>query len=259
MNDELGKRMKDFYENRTKTLLPRRTYTIIRIDGKSFHTYTKGLIKPFDIGLVNDMNNTAIYLCKEIQGALFAYVQSDEISILLTDFKNLNTEAWFNGEVQKIVSVSSSLATAKFNQIRMLRESLKEKYFNPDFNDTTDYILQWNDIRDFKLAIFDSRVFTIPNIIEVGNYFVWRQKDCIRNSISLYGNSIFSHNELKNKSGKEVLTMCEKLGFHWNELNDSLKNGRLIIKNDNKWEATPAKVFTKDDYLFDHIIEPYKN
>ena len=108
--DSLGDRMKEFYENRTRNFLPRRTYTIIRVDGKAFHSYTRGLIRPFDEKLVNDMDETACYMCKNIQGAKFAFVQSDEISILLTDFEGLTTDAWFDGNIQKMASVSASLA-----------------------------------------------------------------------------------------------------------------------------------------------------
>ena len=90
------KRMKENYENRSKIFLTRRTPVIIRLDGKAFHTYTRGLDKPFDSGLINDMQDTAIYLCQNIQGAKCAYVQSDEISILVTDFDDINTQAWFD-------------------------------------------------------------------------------------------------------------------------------------------------------------------
>ena len=114
----LGDRMKEFYEKPQQTRLQRRTYTIIRIDGKAFHTYTRGLKKPFDEDFVHHMNETAVFLCKNIQGAKVAYVQSDEISIVLTDFDKISTSAWFGGNVQKIVSISSSLATARFNQLR---------------------------------------------------------------------------------------------------------------------------------------------
>ena len=105
--DELGNRIKENYENRTRIYLPRRTYTVIRIDGKSFGTYAKGLTRPFDQGLIEDMDETACYLCKNIQGAKFGFVQSDEISILLTDFDTFTTDAWFDGNIQKIVSVAA--------------------------------------------------------------------------------------------------------------------------------------------------------
>jgi len=117
MRDDLGKRMKTQYELRTRTWLPRRTYTIIRLDGKAFHTFTRGMERPYDERFMNAMDYTAMHLCLEIQGAQMAYVQSDEISILLTDFDKITTDAWFDGQVQKMVSVSASMATAKFNNI----------------------------------------------------------------------------------------------------------------------------------------------
>ena len=171
--------MKEYYENRTRNFLPRRTYTIIRVDGKAFHTYTRGLETPFDGKLVSDMDETACYMCKNVQGAKFAFVQSDEISILLTDFDSLTTDAWFDGNVQKMASVSSSLATAKFNALR------------PD-----------------KIALFDSRVFSIPSTVEVANYFIWRQQDATRNSISSVAQSMFSHSELENKNTNQMQEMC---------------------------------------------------
>ena len=115
MKDALGSRIKENYEGRTRYFLPRRTYTIIRLDGKAFHTFTRQFKKPYDLDLMEIMNCTAISLCSQIQGAKFAYVQSDEINILLTDFENLSTDAWFDGNIQKITSISSSIATASFN------------------------------------------------------------------------------------------------------------------------------------------------
>jgi tRNA(His) 5'-end guanylyltransferase len=230
--DELGTRMKEFYENRTKSFLPRRTYTIIRIDGKAFHTYTKGLERPFDDKLMQDMDNTASYLCKEIQGAKLAFVQSDEISILLTDFDKLNTDAWFDGNIQKIVSVSASLATAKFNELR------------PN-----------------KIALFDSRVFTIPSKTEVMNYLVWRQQDTVRNSISSVAQSLYSHKELNNKNTDQMQEMCFQKGVNWNDLDIKKKRGRIIEKhytNENKtvWVSVAPPTFTKDvDYLSARIPE----
>src|SRR5579859_3516902 len=102
MKDDLGDRMKSYYEDRTRISLPRRTFTIIRIDGKAFHTYTQGLKRPFDVELIEDMDLTTKFLCENIQGAKFAYVQSDEISIALTDFDKITTDAWFNGNLQKM-------------------------------------------------------------------------------------------------------------------------------------------------------------
>lgn len=233
MKDALGDRMKSYYEGRTKTLLPRRTYTIIRIDGKAFHTYTRGLERPFDDNLINDMDETAMYLCENIQGAKFAFVQSDEISILLTDFDKLQTSAWFDGNVQKITSISASLATAKFNQLR-----------------------------PGKIALFDSRVFTIPSNIEVENYFIWRQQDTVRNSISSVAQSLFSSKELHKVNVSQMQELCFQKGVNWNDFDDKKKRGRLIVKEyydkdgatRSRWISVAPKTFTSERKCISDLI-----
>lgn len=215
--DALSVRMKEFYEKRARQYLPRRTHTIIRLDGKAFHTYTKGLNKPFDDGFIDDMDATAIYLCKNIQGVKCAYVQSDEITLLLTDFDRLETDAWFNGEVQKMTSISASLATAKFNQLRFKRTGNIE-----------------------KLAMFDSRVFTIPAREEVINCFIWRYHDCIRNSVQTVAQSLYSHKELEHKNSKDLLKMCNDKGVDWESLPNHYKYGRVAIKTSGSWEIVSS-------------------
>ena len=115
MKDSLGDRIKGHYENRFRHHLPRRSYTILRVDGKAFHTYTRGCERPFDFALMEDMDFTAKAMCEQIQGCKLAYVQSDEISLVLTDFDTLQTDAWFDGNIQKMVSISAAIATAEFN------------------------------------------------------------------------------------------------------------------------------------------------
>lgn len=257
--DALSVRMKEFYEMRTRTYLPRRTYTIIRIDGKAFHTYTRGLKKPFDLGLIEDMDETAKYLCKNIQGAKMAFVQSDEISIVLTDFDTLQTDAWFDGEVQKIVSISASMATSKFNQLRTKRY-LKTK-LEDGIEKITDMFI--DKFLDFKLAEFDSRVFIIPFKDEVLNYLIWRQHDTVRNSISSVAQSMFSPKELHGKNQSDMQEMCFQKGTNWNDFDDKLKRGRLIIKQEiiknntvrKVWVSIGAPTFTQDRTIFDNIIQ----
>lgn len=240
--DTLGDRMKDSYENRTRYALPRRTYTILRLDGKAFHTYTRGLDRPYDEQLMLDMADTARFLCGEIDGARLAYTQSDEISVLLTDFATPKTQAWFDGNVQKLVSISASMCTARFNQLR------------PD-----------------RLAFFDSRVFTIPDPVEVRNYFIWRQKDATRNSISMAAQAYFSHKQLHGKSTGEMQDMLwSQHGVNWNDYDPRFKRGTLVSSKleigpveyvDRRsgetcvaenverrfWMADAAPVFTADD------------
>ena len=252
--DALSVRQKEFYEKRTRTYLPRRTYTIIRIDGKAFHTYTKSLNKPFDEDLIEAMDSTAIYLCKNIQGAKLAYVQSDEITIVMTDFDTLQTDAWFDGEVQKIVSVSASMATREFNRVRIIQQlanGIDIKY-----------------ILNGKLAEFDSRVFTIPFKEEVLNNIIWRQRDCVRNSISSVAQSLFSHTLLTGKNQSDMQEMCFEKGVNWNDFPEKQKRGRVIVKRQinypsknggepyirNEWKSIAAPDFNKDRSLFDEIF-----
>jgi len=238
-------RMKENYESRYKQKLTRRTPVIIRLDGKAFHTYTRGLEKPFDTGLIEDMQQTAVYLCENIEGAKCAYVQSDEISILLTDFDKLNTQAWFDYNVQKITSVSASLATSQFNKLRVARyfkaaQTLKNYKFTPEIT-----------VLELKTANFDSRVFNIPKE-EVANYFLARQKDAVKNSISMVAQSLYSHKELHKKNSNEMQEMCFQKGINWNDLPFEQKRGSFITKNvyvnGRKLEKTINKVFPYRQY-----------
>jgi len=228
--DEIGTRIKEFYENRTRILLPRRTYTIIRVDGKAFKTYTKGLPRPFDNGLMQDMDETAKYLCKNIQGAKIGFVQSDEISILMTDFATHQTDAWFDGNIQKIVSVASSMATAKFNQLRLIRDFTT---FGSEFTSEGIGLM----IGDTRLAEFDARTFTIPSKTEVMNYFIWRQQDTVRNSISSVAQTLYSSKELHGKNMSEQQEMIFQKGQNWNDFTSQEKRGRFVFKE--QFEVVP--------------------
>lgn len=217
--DKIGDRMKSYYEKRTKDFLTRRTNTLIRLDGKSFSKYTSKLDKPFDEGFIEDMQEVTKYLCSEIQGCKLGYTQSDEITLLLVDYDKIGTDAWFDGNVQKIVSVSSSLATAKFNQLRLYRK-FKDK------GGVVDNIEKFWDKKD--LPCFDSRVFQIPEKEEVVNCFIWRQQDATRNSIQMLSRSLYSHNDVKNKNTKILQDMCWEKGENWNDLHPSKKRGSLV-------------------------------
>jgi len=212
--------MKEQYENRTRYFLPRRTYTIVRLDGRSFHTYTKDLVRPYDEDFMADMNSTTGYLIKNIQGARFGYVQSDEISILLTDFETITTDAWFDGNIQKIVSVSASMAAAKFNQLRQIR--LIENQIEINVSDV---------LRNIRLAEFDARVFTIADPTEVENYFIWRQKDAVRNSITMAAQNLYSHKVLHKKNQSDMQELIYQAGGNWNNMNEGFKRGRTITKS----------------------------
>lgn len=205
----LGTRMKMNYESRAQYHLPRRTYTIVRVDGKAFHTYCRNLEKPFDPGLVDDMIETTRHLCRSMQGACLGYVQSDEISVLLTDFAEPSTHAWFDGNVQKIASVTASLAAARFNQLRALRA------LSAEFKEI-EYVSPHDVVRDLELAAFDARTFTIPDPVEVANYLIWRQLDALRNAVHGLGRIHFSQAELQNVSSRELQEkLRDERGVDW--------------------------------------------
>ncbi len=204
--DPLGDRMKADYESRTRDFLPRRTYTLIRVDGKAFHQYTKGCERPYDLGLMADMDSAALALCRNIENARLAFVQSDEISVLMTDFATPQSEAWFDGNLQKICSLSAAIATAHFNAARSARSG-----------------------SGASVALFDSRVWTIPQPIEVYNYFLWRQQDASRNSLSMTAQAHFPHERLQGLGCAEMheLLWREKQ-INWNDLPVRFKRGRVI-------------------------------
>jgi tRNA(His) 5'-end guanylyltransferase len=234
MKDALGDRMKHNYEDRTRYYLPRRAYTIIRVDGKAFHSLTRKCERPFDLQLTFAMNATTIRMCQEIMGAKCAYVQSDEISILLTDFDKDTTDAWFDGNIQKIASVSASMATAFFNDEVKKFDGLDE--------------------RITKLAMFDARVFSIADKVEVENYFIWRQKDAMRNSLQMIAQSLFSHKELQGKNQKVLYEMVTEAGYDCSNLNQGLKMGRMITKGEYGFQTDNIPVFTEDNGYISELV-----
>jgi len=270
MEDQLGDRMKSQYEDRTRFLLPRRTYTILRLDGKAFHTYTRGLEKPFDSALFEDIDAAIIAMLSELQGAVFAYTQSDEISVLLTDFAKPSTSAWFDGNLQKMVSVAASIMTAEFNRNRYARW-IWDKDDKAMTMVTKGEGKKWKFIESCPSAYFDCRGFTIPDRVEVMNYFRWRQQDCVRNSVSMVAQANYSHKELHGKSQSDMHEMLHQKGINWaTDFTDSQKNGRLIVKEifevqvqdsvvqRTRWVSKDAWVFTKDNGKLLEMIPKYE-
>ena len=236
----LGDRMKNNYENISRYYLTRRMPVIIRIDGKAFHTFTRGFKKPFDDIFVKTMQGTMKYLCENIQGCVLGYTQSDEISLVLVDYAELTTDAWFGNNLQKMCSVSASMATLAFNKFFSGR--VQEFMYDccDEFGDDVlpekqnDYELAHNVyFKKFNAAMFDSRVFTIPKE-EVCNYFIWRQQDSTRNSIQSVGQANFSQKELHGKSCSDIqdMLMTQK-SINWNDYNTTLKRGSCCIKIDD--------------------------
>lgn len=224
--DDLGDRMKDYYESRSKTRLTRRMPVIIRLDGKAFHTFTKGFKKPFDMIMVKAMQETMKYLCENIQGCVLGYTQSDEITLVLIDYQNLNSDAWFDYEVQKLCSVSASMATFAFN--RAFVKHVTDYLYNPEGYDGSP--ISAYDWASKEGAFFDARCFNIPKE-EVTNCLLWRQQDATRNSIHMTGRAYFSHKQIEGLNSNDIqdLLLQEK-GINWNDLPTTLKRGSCCIK-----------------------------
>lgn len=224
VHDNLGTRMKTFYEQIPKTKLMRRCPVVIRIDGKAFHTFTRGFKRPFDEVLIQTMQETTKYLCENIQGCVLGYTQSDEISLVLVDYERFETDAWFDYEVQKICSISASMATMAFN--RFFQKNVR---YAIDILSDDEYadILR---VSAHQGAMFDARCFNIPKE-EVTNYIYWRQLDASRNSIQMVGQANFSHKELQNKSCYDIQDMLMKQkGINWNNYPTYQKRGSCCIK-----------------------------
>lgn len=239
MRDALGDRMKR-YEHVSRTTFTRRLPLIIRVDGRGFHNYLKHTNKPFDTEFIEQMGAVAVAMCKDIHGAVFAYHQSDEISILVADYPGLNTEPWFGGEIQKIVSIAASIATTQ---------------------------LAWHR-RDRPM--FDARAFVLPDAVEAVNYFVWRQKDAMRNAVSMAARSVYSHGALHGMNVANMKLMLEQRGINFDDYPEEARLGQQVrrvtwspreahVTRDEEagtttlswydrsyWEVTPAWIFKAD-------------
>lgn len=231
---DLANRMKK-YELVSKSVLINRIPVIIRLDGRAFHTFTRGFQRPFDDVLIKTMRDTMKYLCENIQGCVLGYTQSDEISLVLIDYKNLNSSAWFDYEVQKLCSIAASMTTMAFN--KAFRDNVENLYYNTKVLMTYEEERKWYDLYESKFdkAMFDARCFNIPKE-EVTNCIYWRQLDATRNSIQMLGQANFSHKELQNKSCNDIqdMLMLQK-GINWNNLETYKKRGSCCIKKSIKY------------------------
>lgn len=254
IRDELGTRMKTFYEAVPDTKLVKRMPVAIRIDGKAFHTFTQGFKRPFDEVLIKTMQQTTQYLCQNIQGCVLGYTQSDEITLILVDYQTLTTEAWFDYRVEKLCSIPASMATMAFN--KFLNKNVvnytfsiageEARYGKTEWTYEDEYLETLMKAVD-KGAIFDARCFNIPKE-EVTNLIYWRQLDASRNSVQMVGQAYFSQKELQDKSCSDIQDMLMTKGVNWNDLPTYQKRGSCCVKNKIVIESNGI---TADVYLRD--------
>ncbi|WP_298751968.1 tRNA(His) guanylyltransferase Thg1 family protein [uncultured Arcobacter sp.] len=232
--DPIGQRMKQYEHVYTSDCVEKKTPVVIRIDGKAFHTYTKGFEYPFDEDITYAMDKTTEYLVKNVQNCCIGYTQSDEISLILLDDKNEHSEQMFGNKIQKLASVTASMATAIFNQVIKDRTS------------TT------------KLAMFDSRIFNVPKE-DLGNYMLWIHRDCIKNSVSMYARTVYSHKELYKQGKADMIEMIEtafnegRCDRTWHNLPYRFRYGIVMTSKDGRH-------FPKEDwtyYTWNNVINQY--
>lgn len=205
--DALGDRMKSYERIETEKRFRPNSFLYVRIDGRSFSKFTKGLNRPFDKRMSDLMIETTKHLVKET-GARIGYTQSDEISLLIYNGYEEDS-CIFDGKQQKLLSVIGSIASAYFN--KKLPEFIPEKA-NSDL-----------------VPVFDARIFEVPDVMEAVNAFYWRELDCIKNSISMAAHDNFSHKELHKKNAKDMMDMllnCK--GISWEEYPDFFKYGTYV-------------------------------
>lgn len=217
----LGDRMKT-YEVISRTELLPRIPKIIRLDGKAFHTFTKKFKQPFDKRIMDSMVKGAMAVMKEIGGiARFAYIQSDECTIVLNDSMSEMSQPWYGNQVQKMASVSAAIMSVNFSY-------------------------EISDVED-NLAYFDSRVFALPNEMEMTNNIIWRQQDAIRNSVSQWARSMFSHKELQGKNVSQMQDMMKSKGFDWNTAINWTKSGVIVHKIPGVKDGERSQWVAEDD------------
>lgn len=231
MKDPLGDRMKSHYECVTRYVLPRRTITIIRLDGRSFHTYTRGLTQPFDADFHGDLVEATRMLCYEVQGCKLAYVQSDEVSLVITDYDALTTEPWFGGVVQKIASVSAALLSSFFNHLRWVNERSSS-----------------------GVGVFDARVFTIPQYVEVINYLIWRQGDASRNSVSSLATHVLGHSRTQNLKTEQLKELLLTEGTNWHDWNLRFKSGTMLYPELHVSDVTWTDKRTNEEHTTTGVV-----
>lgn len=229
INDSLGDRIKG-YEELSNFKLLSRIPVILRVDGRAFHTFCRGFKKPFDTIFSSAMSETLKYLCEHISDCVFGYTQSDEITLVLyeTEDQAVATKPWFNNRIQKLASITASMATLAFNKFfRELSEAELEKSEELDEYGTALSIAIETG------ATFDCRAFNVPTVQEAVNCLIWRQQDATKNSILNLGQAHFSHKTLHNKNCAEIqdMLLLEK-GINWNDQPVPFKRGVACIRTD---------------------------
>ena len=240
-----------YYQSISDYKLMPNSYVLVHCDGRAFSSLIKKRFKqPFDRDFIFIMNETARYLCENIGGCKMAYVQSDEITLVLTDFDTETTDSFFGYRMCKLISTIAAMATAKFNRLWMQSQEDIEL-----------------SIKELPLVTFDCKVWNVPTYNDVKAWLIYRQNDCVRNSINQTAYSVFSHKELEGLKTPERLVKLLGKGIDWDGFDDALKYGRFVYKKpivtiNNQtvevteryaWFVTNAFKITDNKEMFDEL------
>lgn len=237
----LGNRMKS-YEEVSRTVLTARMPMIVRVDGRAFHTYVKrlhtpGTDTPWNPVIRDALTDVARALMAEITGAKIAYLQSDEVSVLVTDYDKHGSQPWFGKVAQKVASVAASIATVAFNRNIQgyIDDELPAEMFPTD-------------------ATFDARVFVVPRE-DAANYFVWRQQDATRNSVSMLAHHHFDPGALHGKSWGVMQEMLfSERGVNWNNSPTWQKRGWCVVRRRQRRTVGELRAEGARLDIPDHVI-----
>ncbi len=233
----LGDRMKE-YENVTNASLYKRMPIILRIDGRAFHSFTKGMEEPYDENFISLMNKTMIDVFESLSDTVLGYVESDEISILICPYASYDTEPVFSARIQKLCSVAASIATQSF---------IKNLYKMTLVNETIEWASKYIE----RNITFDCRCFNLAKE-EVSNYFIWRQQDCRRNSILNAAHFYLGKKKCIGFKTPELIDkmLDEKNVDYWTNTPNYVHYGRTCFRNNEGKTEIRAL-----DFKFESVLE----
>lgn len=216
--EAMGDRHKAFESRETMHRLMPGLPVLVRLDGRAFHTFTRGLARPYDERLSRSMIETTKYLVDHTHASV-GYTQSDEISLAYPN-TDPNNQVMFDGRVQKLCSILAAMATAKFNQ--QILANIPEKAH--------------------LLPLFDARVYQYPTLDLAAESFVWRETDATRNSLTMAAHAYYSHKELHKAGYARKHEMLHAKGLNWNDYPDFFKKGTYVRREAVLKELTAAEM-----------------
>lgn len=205
MQDLLGDKMKSFESVESDRRAVKGMPLMARLDGRSFSSFTANFARPYDTRLTNLMIDTTKFLVEKTQ-AVLGYTQSDEISLMWNVEEDSCSQYLFDGRFQKMTSILAAYATGYF--VSHLASAIPEKAG--------------------EIPLFDCRVWQVPTLMDAYSTFWWREKDAIKNSITMAASTKFSHKALHGVNGQTKKAMLREVGIEFDDYPESFRHGTYI-------------------------------